>query len=92
MTAGATVVVAAITILHLPVVFSLIPWFALVGGLSCGSIVLLTMRQMRDPIRLVLTGVALAALLNAAVIILMSLGSQNDISILFLFLVGSLAN
>jgi len=92
VTAGATVVVAAITILHLPVVFSLIPWLALAGGLSCGSIVLLTMRQMRDPIRLVLTGVALSALLNAAVIILMSLGSQNDISILFLFLVGSLAN
>ncbi len=59
----------AITILHLPVVFGLIPWFALAGGLSCGSVVLLTMRQMRDPIRLVLTGVALTALLNAAVII-----------------------
>lgn len=92
VTAGATVVVAAITILHLPVVFSLIPWLALVGGLSSGSIVMLTMRQMRDPVRLVLTGVALTALLNAAVIMLMSMGSQNDISILFLFLVGSLAN
>ena len=92
VTAGATVVVAAITILHLPVAFTIIPWLALVGGLISGSIVTLMIRQVKEPVRLVLTGAALTALLNASVIILMSLGSQNDISLLFLFLVGSLAN
>ena len=92
VSAGATVVVAAITILHLAVIFSVVPWLALLGGLIGGSIVILVMRQARDPVRLVLTGVALNALLNASVIIFMSLGSQNDISLLFLFLVGSLAN
>lgn len=92
VSAGATVVVAAITILHLAVAFSAVPWLALVGGLISGSIVILTMRRTRDPVRLVLTGAALTALLNAGVIIFMSLGSQNDISLLFLFLVGSLAN
>jgi iron complex transport system permease protein len=92
ISAGATVVVAAITILHLAVIFSAVPWLALVGGLIGGSIVILSMRKAGDSVRLVLTGVALTALLNASVIIFMSLGSQNDISLLFLFLVGSLAN
>ena len=92
VTAGATVVVAAITILHLSVAFSAVPVLALAGGMAGGSIVTLAIRQARDPVRFVLTGAALTALLNSLVIILMSLGSQNDISLLFLFLVGSLAN
>ena len=92
VSAGATVVVAAITILHIAVIFSAVPWLSLAGGLVGGSVVLLAARRMQDPVRLVLTGAALSALLNASVIVLMSLGSQNDISILFLFLVGSLAN
>jgi iron complex transport system permease protein len=92
VSAGATVVVAAITILHLAVIFSAIPWLALAGALTGGSIVLLAARRTQDAVRLVLTGAALSALLNASVIVFMSLGSQNDISVLFLFLVGSLAN
>jgi iron complex transport system permease protein len=92
VSAGATVVVAAITILHLAVTFSVVPWLALVGALIGSSIVILTMRQIRNSVRLVLTGAALTALLNASVIVFISLGSQNDISVLFLFLVGSLAN
>jgi iron complex transport system permease protein len=92
VSAGATVVVAAITIFHLPVLLMAIPWLALAGGLIGSSVVILTMRQIGDSVRLVLTGAALTALLNACVIIFMSLGSQNDLSILFLFLVGSLGN
>jgi iron complex transport system permease protein len=92
VSAGATVVVAAITILHLAVTFSVVPWLALAGALICSSIVILTMHQIRNFVRLVLTGAALTALLNASVIVFISLGSQNDISVLFLFLVGSLAN
>jgi iron complex transport system permease protein len=92
VSAGATIVVAAITILHLAVIFAVVPWLALTGGLVGSGIVILTMRQTRDSVRLVLTGAALTALLNASVIIFISLGSQNDITLLFLFLVGSLAN
>jgi iron complex transport system permease protein len=92
VTAGATVVVAAITILHLSVLFTLIPWLALVGAVLAGCIVVLVMRSQRDPTTLLLTGAAMAALLNAAVIVLISYGSQMDISLLFLFLVGSLSN
>ncbi|HLI09885.1 MAG TPA: iron ABC transporter permease [Ktedonobacteraceae bacterium] len=92
VSAGATVVVAAITIFHLPVLLIAIPWLALAGGLVGSSVVILTMSRVGDSARLILTGAALAALLNACVIIFMSLGAQNDLSILFLFLVGSLAN
>jgi iron complex transport system permease protein len=92
VSAGATVVVAAITIFHLPVLLIAIPWLALIGGLLGSSVVILTMHRMGDSVRLVLTGAALTALLNACVIIFMSLGTQNDLNILFLFLVGSLAN
>ncbi len=92
VSAGATIVVAAITILHLAVIFAVVPWLALAGGLVGSGIVILTMRQTHDSVRLVLTGAALTALLNASVIIFISLGSQNDITLLFLFLVGSLAN
>lgn len=92
VTSGATIVVAAITILHLPVLLAVIPWLALAGGLLAGGIVILSMRRTHDPVRLVLVGAALTALLNACVIVLVSYGTQADISILFLFLVGSLAN
>lgn len=92
VTAGATLVVAAITILHLGVAYGAIPLLALAGGLGSGGVVILAMGRLRDPVRLVLTGVALTALLNAGVIVLISAGSQNDVSVLFLFLVGSLAN
>lgn len=92
VTAGATIVVAAITILHLSVLLALIPWLALAGGLLAGGLVIVLMRRTDDPIRLVLVGAALTALLNAAVIVLMSYGTQSDIGVLFLFLVGSLAN
>jgi iron complex transport system permease protein len=92
VTAGATVVVAAITILHLGVSYGAVPLFALAGGLASGCLVILAMGRLRDSVRLLLTGVALTALLNAAVVVLISAGSQNDVSVLFLFLVGSLAN
>lgn len=92
VSAGATVVVAAITILHLSVLLVLIPWLALAGGVIAGIAIILFMRQRHDSTTLLLTGAAMSALLNAAVIVLISYGSQADISLLFLFLVGSLAN
>jgi iron complex transport system permease protein len=92
VTSGATVVVAAITILHLPVTLTLIPWLALAGGLAAGTVVVLSVGRISDPIRLVLTGAALTALLNAGIFVLISYGNTNDIALLYMFLVGSLAN
>jgi iron complex transport system permease protein len=92
VTSGATFVVAAITLLHLPVRLALIPWLALAGGLAAGAVVVLSVGRISDPIRLVLTGAALTALLNAGIFVLISYGNTNDIALLYMFLVGSLAN
>lgn len=92
VTSGATFVVAAITLLHLPVALALIPWLALVGGLAAGTVVVLSVGRLSDPIRLVLTGAALTALLNAGIFVLISYGNTNDVALLYLFLVGSLTN
>ncbi|HLI50932.1 MAG TPA: iron ABC transporter permease [Thermomicrobiaceae bacterium] len=92
VTSGATFVVAVITLLHLPVDLTLVPWLALAGGVAAGTLVVLSVGRISDPIRLVLTGAALAALLNAGIFVLISYGNTNDIALLFLFLVGSLAN
>ncbi|HEX5502594.1 MAG TPA: iron ABC transporter permease [Thermomicrobiales bacterium] len=92
VTSGATIIVAAITLLHLPVELALVPWLALAGGLAAGAVVVLSVGRLGDPIRLVLTGAALTALLNAGIFVLISYGNTNDIALLYLFLVGSLAN
>jgi iron complex transport system permease protein len=57
-----------------------------------GTIVLVSMRRVGDPVRLVLMGVSLGALLYAAIISIISLGDQNDVGLLYLYLLGSLAN
>lgn len=92
VTSGATFVVAVITLLHLPVGLALTPWLALAGGLAAGAVVVLSVGRISDPMRLVLTGAALTALLNAGIFVLISYANTNDIALLFLFLVGSLAN
>lgn len=92
VSSGATFVIAALTILHLPVGLVLTPWLALAGGLAAGAVVVLSVGRISDPMRLVLTGAALTALLNAGIFVLISYGNTNDIALLYLFLVGSLAN
>jgi iron complex transport system permease protein len=91
VSAGASAVVAAIVVFRLPFAFGLTPVLALVGGLLGGSIVILTMRRVTNPARLALIGAAVTALLNAVVISIISLGQPNDVALLFLFLLGSLA-
>lgn len=90
--AGASLVVAVVIIFNLPIVAWWLPWLALTGGLVGGGVVLGAARQVHDPLRLILIGAALTALLNALLIALISLGTQNEITLLFLFLLGSLAN
>lgn len=92
VSAGASVVVAAITILGLPVLLVFVPWLALCGALCSGAIVLYVARQVSDPVKLSLIGAALTALFNACIIVLVSLGNQNNISILYFYMVGNLAN
>jgi iron complex transport system permease protein len=65
---------------------------ALAGGMLAGAVVLLSMRRINDPMRLVLMGVAMNALLYAAIITIVTLGQQQDVGLLYLYLLGSLAN
>lgn len=92
VSAGGSAVMAAIIVFGLPVPFVLQPWLALLGALGGGAVVLLVSRLTRDPVRLILIGAATTALLNALVITLLSLGNRNSVSLLLLFLLGSLAN
>ena len=90
VSSGASLTVAAIVILNLPVPFGLAPWFALAGGLGAGLLVLLSTRLTRDPVRVVLIGAALAALFSAAITVIVVLGDPDEIQALYAFLVGSL--
>ncbi len=92
VSAGASLVIAAITIFHLPVLFAFYAPLALLGGLASGSVVLLLARRLGESGRLVLLGVALVALLHALLISIIALGTQTDIGLLYLFLLGSTAN
>jgi iron complex transport system permease protein len=89
---GASFVMAAVVIFHLPLPWPLYPVAALVGGMLAGSISLMSMRRLGDPVRLILMGVSVSVLLGAAIIAIISLGDQNDVGLLFLYLLGSLAN
>lgn len=88
---GASVVVAAVTVFRLPVAFGLTPWLALLGGFMGASIVIFAMRRVSNPARLALVGAAVTALLSAVVITIISLGQPNDVAVIYLFLLGSLA-
>lgn len=90
--AGASLVAAVILIFNLPILAWWLPWLAFGGGLMGGVLILVAARQVHDPLRLILIGAALTALLNALLIAVISLGTQNEITLLFLFLLGSLAN
>jgi iron complex transport system permease protein len=92
ISSGASIVVAVITIFKLPVLFQLTPWLALGGGLLGGTMVLLAARAVQDALRLVLIGATVSALLNAVLIGMLSLATQSEVTLLFFFLMGSLAN
>jgi iron complex transport system permease protein len=91
VSAGASAVVAAVVVFRLPVALGLTPWLALAGGFAGGSVVLLAMQRVRSPARIILVGAAMTALLNAVVITIVSLGQPNDVAVIYLFLLGSLA-
>jgi iron complex transport system permease protein len=92
VSAGASVVMAIITIFSIPLAFQLYPVAALLGGVASGTIVILSMRRLGDSTRLVLMGVAVSALLYAAIIAIVSLGQQNQVGLFYLYVLGSIAN
>ncbi len=90
---GASLAMAVVLLLNVPVVFSLHPVVALAGGLGASVVVLLTSRGARSPVEAALTGVAVAALLNGMIVAVISLAaSSGAVQVLFLFTVGNLSN
>lgn len=91
VSAGAAAAVATMVVFQLPVSFALQPWVALLGACLGGGTVLLAQRGSRDPLRLLLIGAAVTALLNAYVVAIISLGRRGDLDLILLFLRGTVA-
>lgn len=92
VSAGASVMIALVVVFGLPVAWSAYPWLALAGGLVVGGLLLSMMRRIDDPIRLILIGVAFTAFCNSCIIAIVSMGTQSQITLLYLYLVGSLSS
>lgn len=92
VSAGAALVMAWIVVFQVPVGFMLHPVLALAGGLAAGVLVVFVARRIADPIRLILVGAALTAMLNALIAATIVLGAQLQANLLFVYLLGSMAN
>lgn len=92
VSSGASLAMAAVTVLHLPVAVLIHPVITLFGGLAGGLCVVLTARGSRGTAGMLLIGMAISAILNGLLIILISLATSNDINLLYTYLLGSLAN
>lgn len=94
LSAGAVTVVAALNVFDNSVPLVLYPWIALGGGTVGAGIVLGTMVRARawgSSALLILIGAAVSALLGAAVVAIVRLGSPNDQQLVLSFLLGSVA-
>lgn len=88
---GAAFIIAVLTVFHLTIPFSLYPLLGMVGGIISGVVVIFSAIGRLDKGSFILIGAAVSAFLNSLVIIIITLGRQNDISLLFFYLTGSLA-
>ncbi|MEK3734358.1 MULTISPECIES: FecCD family ABC transporter permease [Paenibacillus] len=91
VSAGSSLIIAVITVLHLPVAFSLYPLFGLVGGFTGGLIVIASVYGRTDSTSIILMGTAVTAMLNGMIVWLITMGTQNDINLLYTYLMGSLS-
>lgn len=92
VSSGASLAMAAVTVLHLPVAVIMHPAAALGGGLFGGICVLLSARGSRGAAGMLLIGMSVSAILNGLLIVLIALATSNDVNLLYTYLLGSLAN
>lgn len=92
VSSGASLSMAAVTVLHLPVAVLIHPVIALFGGLAGGLCVVLAARGSRGTAGMLLVGMSVSAILNGLLIVLISLATNNDVNLLYTYLLGSLAN
>nr|WP_251067477.1 iron ABC transporter permease [Streptomyces sp. ISL-36] len=88
---GAALGVAAPLVLALPVPLAVQPLLALAGAAFGGLLTLLAAGFGRSPGAVLLTGAAVAAALQAALLVLMVLADQLDLQIVYRYLLGSLS-
>ncbi|GGG03474.1 ferrichrome ABC transporter permease [Paenibacillus albidus] len=92
VSSGASLAMAAVTVLHLPVAVIIHPVIALFGGLAGGLCVVLSARGSRGTAGMLLIGMSVSAILNGLLIVLIALATSNDVNLLYTYLLGSLAN
>lgn len=91
VSAGSSLIIAVITVLHLPIAFGLYPLFGLFGGFAGGLIVIASVYGRSDSTSIILMGTAVTAMLNGMIVWLITMGTQNDINLLYTYLMGSLS-
>lgn len=91
VSAGSSLTIAMITVFHLPIAFSLFPLFGLLGGFAGGFIVIASVSGRSDSTSIILMGTAVSAMLNGMIVWLITMGTQNDINLLYTYLMGSLS-
>ena len=92
VSSGASLAMASIMVLHLPLSVHVYPIVCLVGGLIGGLCVVLSARGSHGTVGMLLIGMSVTAILNGLLIILIALGTSNDVNLLYTYLLGSLAN
>ena len=91
VSSGAALGVAAPLVLSLAVPALLQPVLALAGAALGGVLTLLAAGFGRSPSAVLLTGAAVAAALQAALLVLMVLADQLDLQLIYRYLLGSLS-
>ncbi|WP_428986090.1 FecCD family ABC transporter permease [Streptomyces pyxinae] len=91
VSSGAALGVAAPLVLALPVPAVVQPLAALAGAAAGGLLTLLAAGFGRSPSAVLLTGAAVAAALQAALLVLMVLADQLDLQLIYRYLLGSLS-
>lgn len=91
VSAGSSLVIALITVFHLPLAFSLFPLLGLIGGFTGGFIVIASVYGRPESSSIILMGTAVTAMLNGMIVWLITMGTQNDINLLYTYLMGSLS-
>ncbi|MFI1884572.1 FecCD family ABC transporter permease [Streptomyces jumonjinensis] len=91
VSSGAALGVAAPLVLAVQVPLAAQPLLAIGGALAGGVLTLLAAGFGRSPSAVLLTGAAVAAALQAALLVLMVLADQLDLQLIYRYLLGSLS-
>ncbi|MGD9485725.1 iron ABC transporter permease [Streptomyces sp. TRM70308] len=91
VSSGAALGVAAPLVLALTLPTAVAPLLALAGAAAGGVLTLLAAGFGRSPSAVLLTGAAVSAALQAALLVLMVLADQLDLQVIYRYLLGSLA-